>query len=87
MGIFSQTSGSTCEFWVNPVKFTVQVDGQPSDGNDYWTMEEPLPQVRRTRRWHPHGTTMPSLPRDDHIIAAMRTDNHAIDAMMCIVSM
>jgi hypothetical protein len=22
IGIFSQTSGSTCEFWVNPVNFT-----------------------------------------------------------------
>jgi hypothetical protein len=22
MGIFSQTAGSTCEFWVNPVIFT-----------------------------------------------------------------
>jgi hypothetical protein len=26
IGIFSQTAGSACELWVNPVDFTVQVD-------------------------------------------------------------
>jgi hypothetical protein len=25
IGMFSQTDGSTCEFWVNPVNFTLQV--------------------------------------------------------------
>jgi hypothetical protein len=25
IGIFSQTAGSTCEFWANPVNFTCQV--------------------------------------------------------------
>ena len=27
IGIFSQTAGSTCEFWVNPVNFTFRHDG------------------------------------------------------------
>jgi hypothetical protein len=34
MGIFSQTAGSTCEFWVNPVNFTFRCAGDPHSDDD-----------------------------------------------------
>jgi hypothetical protein len=32
MGIFSQTAGSTCEFWVNPVDFTFPLQAADRPG-------------------------------------------------------
>jgi hypothetical protein len=44
MGIFSQTAGSTCEFWVNPVNFTlviVATAAKPVIASNFLTINKP----------------------------------------------
>jgi hypothetical protein len=56
--ILGQTAGSTCEFWVNPVNFTVR-GGQ--DGDVFEHFIAPVARVRM-----PHGTHRPQLVQWSH---------------------